>query len=91
DSARAPFTSILAEAQDLYDKLAATSGRPSLTLGAPDDLPPSEYTFVAAATLPLGAADRYAVLGAPGPVERLDVLVRALDDVLPLLRDRLGT
>lgn len=88
---RAPLTSLLTETQHLYDALAAASGRPGLTLGAPDELPPAEYTYATAANLPLGAADRYAVLAAAGPAARLDVLVRALDDVLPLLRDRLGT
>ncbi|MEZ5209766.1 LON peptidase substrate-binding domain-containing protein [Gordonia sp. (in: high G+C Gram-positive bacteria)] len=88
--ARVPFTSVLAETQDLYDQMAARSGRPAVVLGAPDDLPPTDYTFRTAANLPLGAADRYDVLRAPGPRERLDAMIRALDDVLPILRDRLA-
>ncbi|WP_448221577.1 LON peptidase substrate-binding domain-containing protein [Gordonia iterans] len=87
--ARIPFTSVLAEAQALYDEVSARSGRPPVTLGAPDDLPPTEYTFRTAATLPLGAADRYAILSAHGARERLDAMIRAVDDVLPILRDRL--
>ncbi len=89
--ARVPFSAVLADAQRLYDELAARRGRPVTLLGAPDDLPPTEYTFRTAANLPLGAADRYRVLCAPGPVERLSVMARALDDVLPILRDRLNS
>ncbi|WP_024332711.1 LON peptidase substrate-binding domain-containing protein [Gordonia hirsuta] len=88
---RGPFLSILAEIQGLYDDLAVRRGRPSTTLGAPESLPATDYTFLTAANLPLGAADRYAALCAAGPAERLDVLVRALDDVQPLLQDRLQT
>jgi Lon protease-like protein len=87
---RAAFSGILAQAQQLYDELAARRGRPATRLGAPEDLPPTEYTFGTAANLPLGAADRYRALSAPGPAERLTALTRALDDVLPILRDRLG-
>lgn len=87
--ARVPFASVLVEAQTLYDAMAAHRGRPVVRLGAPPDLPPTEYTYVTAANLPLGAADRYAVLTAPGPRDRLDAMIRALDDVLPILRDRL--
>lgn len=87
---RGPFLNILDEAQQLYDEVAARSGRPTVVLGAPLDLPPTEYTYRTAARLPLGASDRYDALAAPGPRERLDVLLRALDDVLPILRDRLA-
>lgn len=87
--ARTPFTSVLAEAQEMYDRMAAHRGRPVVKLGAPPDLPPTEYTYITAANLPLGAADRYTILTAPGPRERLDAMIRALDDVLPILRARL--
>lgn len=87
--ARSSLTASLDEVQRLYDEVAARSNRPAVALGAPADLPPTEYTFRTAATLPLGAADRYAILAAPGPRERIAAMTRALDDVLPVLRDRL--
>jgi Lon protease-like protein len=60
------------------------------------ELPPldegdaSEVTYRLAAVAPLGAADRYALLAADGPGERLVVLHRALDDVEAMLRFRLS-
>ncbi|GAA4745774.1 LON peptidase substrate-binding domain-containing protein [Gordonia phosphorivorans] len=87
--ARSALTDALVQAQELYDRIAERSGRPTATLAAPEDLPPTEYTFRTAAMLPLGAADRYAILTARGPRERVAAMTRALDDVLPLLRDRL--
>ena len=89
--ARSPLTAALEEAQTLYDEIAHRSGRPTATLAAPEDLPPTEYTFRTAAMLPLGAADRYAILAAPGPRARAAAMTGALDDVLPILRDRLGS
>lgn len=87
---RAPLLPILARVQELYDEVSAHTGRPAVHLAAPDDLPPTEYTFRTAVNLPLGAADRYAILAAPGAAERITAMVRALDDVLPILWDRLA-
>ena len=39
---------------------------------------------------PVGEADRYRLLTAPGPIQRLDVLDDALDDIEAVLRFRLG-
>jgi uncharacterized protein len=42
------------------------------------------------ALAPLGPADTYRLLCAPGPAERLDQLAGALDDIEAVLRFRLG-
>ena len=51
---------------------------------------PSIDTFLLAAISPLGPADLYAVLSAPDPATRLDLIDRLLDDVEAGLRFRLG-
>lgn len=51
---------------------------------------PVSSTYHLASLAPLGAADRYRVLGAATPAERLDVLDAALDDVEAVLRFRAG-
>ncbi len=51
---------------------------------------PVAATYHLASLAPLGAADRYRVLAAPTPAERLDVLDEALDDVEAVLRFRAG-
>ena len=55
--------------------------------GPPADAEPSEYTFGKTTALPLPELDRYRILCAPDPIVRVDVILRALDDVEPLLRD----
>ena len=50
----------------------------------------SADTFLLAAISPFGPADLYAVLCAPGPATRLDLIDRLLDDVEAGLRFRLG-
>jgi Lon protease-like protein len=63
---------------------------------APPELPPlddadrSAATYRLAAMAPIGAADQFALLAAAGPVERVAVLHRALDDVEAMLRFRLS-
>ena len=47
-------------------------------------------TYHLAALAPLGPADRYKLLAAPGPSERLDLLDSILDDVEAMLRFRLS-
>ena len=51
---------------------------------------PSVDTFLLAAISPLGPADQYAVLCAPDPATRLELIDRLLDDVEAGLRFRLG-
>jgi Lon protease-like protein len=51
---------------------------------------PSVDTFLLSAASPFGAADQYAVLCAPDPATRLDLIERLLDDAEAGLRFRLG-
>lgn len=57
-----------------------------------DELPADlgDRTFALARSLPLGPSDRLRVLSAPGPGERVTVLVEALDDVVAAVRFRLA-
>jgi Lon protease-like protein len=47
-------------------------------------------TYHLAALAPLGPADRFRLLAAPGPAQRLDLLEQILDDVEAMLRFRLS-
>mgnify|MGYP001812414865 CR=1 FL=1 len=62
--------------------------------GEPDDVEISDDPLVAtyhlSALAPIGPADRYRLLSAPGPTARLAVLDTVLDDVEAMLRFRLG-
>lgn len=62
--------------------------------GDPGELQISDDPLVAtyhlAALAPIGPADRYRLLAAPGPVERLAVLDGVLDDVEAMLKFRLS-
>jgi Lon protease-like protein len=51
---------------------------------------PSSDSFLLGAVSPFGPVDRYAVLCAADPLERLDLIDRLLDDVETGLRFRLG-
>ncbi len=51
---------------------------------------PSTDSFLVAAISPFGPVDQYAVLCAPGPLVRLDLIDRLLDDTEAALRFRLG-
>ncbi|MGZ6993342.1 MAG: LON peptidase substrate-binding domain-containing protein, partial [Ilumatobacteraceae bacterium] len=51
---------------------------------------PSVDTFLLAAISPFGPADLYALLSAPDPAMRLELIDRLLDDVEAGLRFRLG-
>lgn len=51
---------------------------------------PIEATHHLATLAPVGEADRYRLLTAPGPIQRLDVLDDVLDDIEAVLRFRLG-
>ncbi len=61
--------------------------------GVPPDLTISDDPLVAsyhlAGLAPLGPADRYRLLCAPSPAERLDLFAECLDDVEAMLRFRL--
>lgn len=62
--------------------------------GDPSDVEISDDPLVAtyhlASLAPIGPADRYRLLAAPGPARRLDVLDEVLDDVEAMLKFRLG-
>lgn len=51
---------------------------------------PLVATYHLASLAPIGPADRYRLLAAPGPAERLSVLDEVLDDVEAMLRFRLS-
>jgi Lon protease-like protein len=55
-----------------------------------EDTDPVLATYRLAAMAPLGAADRYRLLIAPGPVERLQALYSALEDVEAMMKFRLS-
>jgi uncharacterized protein len=55
-----------------------------------EDADPVLATYRLAAMAPLGAADRYRLLIAPGPVERLRALYAALEDVEAMMKFRLS-
>jgi Lon protease-like protein len=64
---------------------------------APVDLTESEIsddplvaTYHLASLAPIGPSDRFRLLAAPGPLERLEVLDEVLDDVEAMLRFRLS-
>lgn len=61
---------------------------PTDPLDVSDD--PLVATYHLAALAPIGPADRYRLLAAPGPAARLDVLDEVLDDVEAMLRFRLS-
>lgn len=71
--------------------LAAELGDVSAAVAATEiSEDPVEATHHLATLAPLGDADRYRLLAASGPIERLDVLGTVLDDVEAMLRFRLG-
>ncbi|WP_068269999.1 LON peptidase substrate-binding domain-containing protein [Aldersonia kunmingensis] len=53
----------------------------------PDD--PGQRAYALAARLPLGQADRYALLAAPDPATRMSHLAEALEDLIAAVRFRL--
>ncbi|UYP18773.1 LON peptidase substrate-binding domain-containing protein [Rhodococcus sp. Z13] len=62
-----------------------TSGRaplPPATTELPED--PGARLFALARYIPMGEADRYAVLTAPGPAERIEVLLEAISTAIDL-------
>jgi hypothetical protein len=61
---------------------------PGIGVGVDDD--PSVASYRLAAIAPIGAADRYRLLAAPGPSARLAALDEVLDDVEAMLKFRLS-
>jgi Lon protease-like protein len=77
-------TARLREVLDLATRL----GEPSREIKVSDD--PLLASYHLAGLAPLGPADRYRLLCASSPAERLDLLADALDDVEAMLRFRLA-
>ena len=69
-------------------EMAESPETPGIGVGADDD--PSVASYRLAAIAPLGAADRYRLLAAPGPRVRLAALDEVLDDVEAMLKFRLS-
>ena len=70
--------------------LATELGAPVPPATVDLDADPTVAGWQAAALAPIGPADRYDVLAAPGPDERLELLVQLLDDQIAVLAHRLG-
>ena len=79
-----------AQVRDIEDRLMALFGRIAQAggaelpnreelLGPAEDTDPSQRLFALASRVPIGTADRYAVLAAPSAVERLAALREAVD------------
>jgi Lon protease-like protein len=82
-------------ARALAFEVALHEGDPTAdTEGGPGDDEISDdpllATYHLATLAPIGPADRYRLLAAPGPAARLDLLDRILDDVEAMLRFRLS-
>mgnify|MGYP000334811528 CR=1 FL=1 len=88
DRALVRFAERFEPVEEWFAEAARRDGRPhSGIIGPPADAEPGEYTFGKTTALPLPELDRYRILSAPDPITRIDVMLAALDDVEPLLRD----
>jgi hypothetical protein len=78
----------------LYQRVAAARGlglRPdALAVGPEVADDPSRHIYALAATVPMGPADRYAVLAAPTLAERVGVLTDAIDTVAAMVEFQLS-
>ena len=63
-------------------------GRDDILGGLPAD--PGNRLYELASRIPIGAADRYAVLAAPGPVQRLAALREAVETVTAMVEFQLS-
>lgn len=84
EPAAADLSDRLAELHREVGALRSRLGLPaedSKTARPADESDPVAASYRLAAAAPIGPADAYRVLCAPGPGERLDVLAAALDDV----------
>ena len=77
----------------LFERIAQAQGgelRDRDGLLARDQPDTSKRLYALATRLPMGQADRYAVLSAPGPVARLDALSEAVDTVTAMVEFQLS-
>lgn len=79
----APLLGSLERLYDLLDRLTEGNAPPP---PSPSELPddPGERLFAIARHVPMGEADRYAVLSTPGPAERLEVLTESVATAIDL-------
>jgi len=80
----------LLDDSDDTDLAAAIGGEPIDTGDDEISDDPLLATYHLATLAPIGPADRFRLLAAPGPAERLDVLDEILDDVEAMLKFRLS-
>jgi len=79
----APLMEALERLHDLLDRLTDGNAPP---LPSPTELPddPGARLFAIARHIPMGEADRYAVLATPGPAERVEVLTESVATAIDL-------
>ncbi len=79
-----PLFESLERLHHLLDRLTDGNAPPP---PSPSELPedPGERLFAIARNVPMGEADRYAVLSTPGPAERLEVLTESVATAIDLV------
>jgi len=90
------MAAILAVEDDIWSLLETLAGISEVQLPSRADIlerlpaEPGKRLYAMAAAVPLGVADKYSVLAAPGPVERLPVLRDAVETVKAMVRFQLA-
>ncbi|AMO63391.1 peptidase S16, lon domain protein [Mycolicibacterium phlei] len=78
----------------LFERIAAARGAQvdprEVVAGADESGDAGKWLYALAARLPMGQADRYAVLAAPSPAERLEALREGLETVTALVEFQLS-
>lgn len=78
----------------LFERIAAARGAQvdprEVVAGADESGDVGKWLYALAARLPMGQADRYAVLAAPSPAERLEALREGLETVTALVEFQLS-
>lgn len=78
----------------LFERIAAARGAQvdprAVVAGADESGDAGKWLYALAARLPMGQADRYAVLAAPSPAERLEALREGLETVTALVEFQLS-
>ena len=80
----------------IWSLLETIAGARDIQLRSRDDIlgelpaDPGQRLYALASRLPIGAADRYAVLAAPGPVQRLAALREAVETLTAMVEFQLS-